>query len=417
MKLIAASTLALAATYSAQSIESLIGQLINDIYQYDPEANTHTFNVAPYFQAVYTCKGNGFTSEGTVGNGNGVFDFSEEAEWTDTSFEYGWEASGKTKSHPLVSLLDIPENFWEDKMSQEGLFKISTEGIEWNMGGAISGNDYQQSISLSLDEMRVTQSKYSAKVSFQRSAKISSDINEFYHLFLMPTGNTNVNLVLGAKKVCGENPFNKKCTAKITVTGNNDELEFGENVAKYSVNNKKAQFQIKHDNVEVFWMGLFGIDSLDVLSLKYKINRGKAVLVVQVVGPAGFESVVEAALEFAGPFESFFGKIESFDDTAHIAVWFDKVVESEDFDTDLFNVYPVIKATKFESDLLVTVLGSSFQKWAEKTSEGAAKMIFGAAEDVSPLVSDARKYVNNLTGPVGEQKFDEWFARMNKNDE
>merc|ERR1712045_1028385 len=124
MKLVAASTLAFAATYSAQAIETLIGELVNKVYQHDPDANTYTFNVAPYFQAVYTCTGNGFTSEGTIGNGNGVFDFSEKMNWGDSSAQYEWEASGKTKSHPAVTLMAIPENLWEDSMSQEGLLKV-----------------------------------------------------------------------------------------------------------------------------------------------------------------------------------------------------------------------------------------------------------------------------------------------------
>jgi len=410
MKLIAASTLALAATYSAQSIETLIGELINEVYQHDPDANTYTFNVAPYFQAVYTCTGNGFTSEGTIGNGNGVLDFSEKFEFTETSGVYDWDVSGKTKSHPAVSLLNIPESLWEDEMFQEGALKISTEGIQWNVEGNINGAEYDQKIALNVDSVTISRSKYEADISFERSAKIASEIDEFYQQFFMPAGKTSVALSLSAKKSCAENPFDRSCTAKITVTGDNDGMDFGNNVAKYSVNNKKAQFEVKHNGDQVFWLGLFGIDAWDVLSLKYKVNRGKAVLLVQVVGPAAFEPLANAAIEFAAPFADFFGNIATAEDTVHIIAYFDKVAKT--FDNKLFNVYPIIKATKFESDLLKDVLGMSFQKWAEYMITNAADMIVGFSQEAGGFVGDARDYINNVTGPVGEQKFDEWFAQL-----
>jgi len=410
MKLIAASTLALAATYSAQSIESLIGQLINEVYQHDPDANTYTFNVAPYFQAVYTCKGNGFSSEGTIGNGNGVFDFSEEAKWDDTSFEYGWEASGKTKSHPAVSFFDIPESLWEDSMSQEGLLKIGTDGIEWDVSGAINGDKFDQSISLSLDSVSVTRSKYSTNINFSRSAKISSNINEFYQQFFMPAGKTNVDLALSAKKICAQNPLDKSCTGKIVVTGSNNDLDFGTNVAKYSVNSKKAQFQIKHNDQEVFWMALLGIDKFEVLSLKYKVNGGKAVLAVQIVGPAGFESLMMAAGEFWYPFSRFFESLYTFEHAVHMVAYFDKVADS--WDNKLFNVYPIIKATKFESDLLKDILGAPFQDFAKSMSNEVADTIVAWGQNVGEVVESGRDYINDVTGPVGEQKFDEWFAQL-----
>jgi len=410
MKLIAASTLALAATYSAQTIESLIGQLINEVYQHDPDANTYTFNVAPYFNAVYTCTGNGFTSEGTIGNGNGVFDFSEKVEWTQTSAQYDWEASGKTKSHPALSLFAFPEYLWEDSMSQKGSLKVDTEGIAWELNGEINGDEFGESISLSLDEMAVTRSKYEAEISFSRKSTVSSNIDEFYQQFLIPAGQTNVELDLSAKKVCAENPLHKDCTGKITVSGDNDGMDFGENVAKYSVYKSKAQFEIKHNGNQVFWMALLGIDSFEVLSLKYKVNGGKAVLAVQFVGPNGFGPLIDAAEKFGAPFASFFGNIATIEDTVHIVAYFDKVAAT--FDNEMFNVYPIIAATKFESDLLKDVLGVSFQKWAEAMSNSAADLIVGAAQDGGEMVGSARQYVNDVTGPVGETKFDAWFAQL-----
>lgn len=411
MKLIAASTLALASTYSAQqSIESLIGELVDTVYQHDPVAKTYTFNAAPYFQAVYTCTGNGFTSEGTLGNGNGVFEFTENVEWSDTGIEYSWDIEGKTKSHPLVHVLKTPARLLEDTMAQEGSLEIGAEGLKWSVLGSINGVQAKQSIELSLDNMVMTRSKYEAVVSFSRNSKIPSSIDAFYTQFLMPAGSTNVGLKLSAKKICGENPLDKSCTGKIVVTGDNDGLDFGNNIAKYSVQSKKAQFEIKHNNDQVFWLGLLGIDTFQVLSLKYKVNGGKAVLAVQFAGPNGFEPVIIAAQKFAYPFIAFFGSISTADQTAHIAAYFDKVAAT--FDNQLFNVYPVIHATQLESDLLAEVLRMPFQKWAKQMSNVAADSIVSFAQSGGEVVSDARTYINNLTGPVGEQKFDAWFASL-----
>jgi hypothetical protein len=411
MKLLAASTLALASTYSAQqSIESLIGELVDKVYQHDPIAKTYTFNLAPYFEATYTCQGNGFTSEGSLGNGNGVFEFVETASWSDVGIEYEWEIEGKTKSHPLVDVLSVPAGLLEDTVSSDGSLSLTTEGIKWKVVGNINGVQTTQSIALTLDSMTMTRSKYETQISFNRNSVIPSSINPFYTQFLMPEGSTNVGLKLSAKKICGENPLDKSCTGKIVVTGDNDGLDFGNNVAKYSVQNKKAQFEVKHNNNQVFWMGLFGIDSFEVLSLKYRVNGGKAVLAVQFAGPNGFQPVVIAAESFAGPYIGFFSNINTFDQTAHIVAYFDKVAAT--FDNALFNVYPIVQATQFESDLLADVLGMSFQKWAKNMANVAADGIVSFSQSAGEMVSDSRTYINNLTGPVGEQKFDTWFANL-----
>jgi len=411
MKLVAASTLAFAATYSAQTIETLIGELVNKVYQHDPDLNTYTFNVAPYFQAVYTCTGNGFTSEGTVGNGNGVFDFTEKFEYGDISGSYEWDMSGKTKSHPAVAMLAIPENLWEDNLNQAGKLEVSAEnGLKWDVSGAINGAKYEQSIELGLSEITMTRSKYETGINFQRKSVISSSIDQFYQQFFMPAGETNVDLSLSAKKICAENALDTSCTGKIVVTGDNDGVDFGNNVARYSVNTKKAQFEIKHNGNQVFWMALLGIDSFEVLSLKYKVNGGKAVLAVQFAGPNGFGPLVEAAQVFGAPYASFFGNIATAEDTVHIVAYFDKVAAT--FNNKLFNVYPIIEATKFESDLLKQVLGMKFQAWAQGMSSHVADTIVAFAQDGGAAIGDARLYINDLTGPVGETKFDNWFATL-----
>ena len=42
-------------------------------------------------------------------------------------------------------------------------------------------------------------------------------------------------------------------------------------------------------------MVVTGIDTLEVLALKYKVNGGKTVLAIQFAGPFGMEAVAVAA--------------------------------------------------------------------------------------------------------------------------
>merc|ERR1712066_70912 len=133
MKLIAASAALLASTYSAQSIETLIGQLVDKVYQHDPVSKTYTFNVSPYFNAVYTCETNGFTGEGTYGNGNGLIEYSERASWTDFSLDYELAQKGQVKSSPFNQLIgqfmEVPDEVLNDNFDGSMSFSATTDGI------------------------------------------------------------------------------------------------------------------------------------------------------------------------------------------------------------------------------------------------------------------------------------------------
>jgi len=413
MKLLAASAAVLASTYSAQTIETLIGELINKVYQHDPVANTYTINVSPYWNAVYTCEGNGFSGKGTYGNGNGVIEFSEQASWTETSFDFKVNQKGQMKSHPWSQIMSFPNELLNDNFDDSMTVAVGSEGISLSGSGNINGQQVEQSMSLNIDEVSMMRSKIEAKISFNRKTDYPSSLHQFYKDWIMwEAGSSNVNVAASAKKICSENPFDQSCTAKVTVTGNHNNKDLGNSVAKYSVQKKKAQFQVKHNNNEVFWMGLLGIDNFQVISLKYKLNGGKAVLVAQVVGPAGFAAVQNAAGVFFAPYANFFNNIQDGDDAAHIVAYFDKVAAT--WNNKLFNVYPIIKATQFESDLLkdYALNGVKVQKFAENMSNAVADTIVGFSQQTGAAVSDGRVYLNNLTGPVGESKFDAWFAKL-----
>merc|ERR1712045_846908 len=329
MKLVAASAALLASAYSAQSIDTLIGELIDQVYQHDPIANTHTVNISPYWNAVYTMKADGFTGEGTYGNGDGKINFSEELSFTDTScyscsLDFELSQNGPVKASPFVSLapyigIPVEASTLDDTFEDKTTFSVNTEGISYSVSGNINGDQFSHSASLNLDNFSMSRTKISATVVFSHQADHSSSIDQAYTNYMIPAGSSSVKLVANVKKVCAENPLDQSCTAKVVVTGDFNSADIGKSVAKWSVQPKKANFQITHNSQEIFWMGLLGIDKFEVLSLKYRLNGGSAVLVVQVVGPAGFQSVAEAASAFFNPYGSFFGAIDSGDDAAHIA--------------------------------------------------------------------------------------------------
>jgi len=410
MKLVAAST-AFFAAIQAQTIETLIGELINKVYQSSDDGLTHTINIAPYYQATYNLQEAGFEGEGSFGNGNGVIDFTESGNWASEQLTYKFTASGAAKSHPFAAF--FPAEVLEDTFEAESEISAGASGISWKEEGKTNGVEFLQSVELNVDSVTVSGKKFSAELSLSRESVVPSAIHEFWRNMAMPAGRTDAQLSAIAKKDCMEiGPMDKSCSAKVTITGSNNDEDFGVNVAKYSVSKKKAQLTITHDQSEIFWLGLIGLDTLDVLSLKYKLNGGKAVLIVQFVGPNGVGAVAAAGEQFIQPFAAFFSNFNDAHDAAHAAVYMDKVfawIQGQNF----FNVYPIVQATQFESELLASAFGV-------KTMQKGAKQVFGLvnqsieefAADAAPVVSDARDYVNTLTGPSGEAQFDSWFAAL-----
>merc|ERR1712226_833424 len=131
-------------------------------------------------------------------------------------------------------------------------------------------------------------------------------------------------------------------------------------------NNKKAQLTVTHDNKEIFWLGL--------------------------VGTEGIGAVAAAGEQFIQPFIAFFGSLLSGDDAAHAAAYMDKVfahIQGQNY----FNVYPIVKATQFESELLANAIGvKSVQKGAKDIFGIVNQSIEEFALVSAPVVSDARDY-------------------------
>jgi len=410
MKLVAAST-ALFAAIQAQSIETLIGELVNKIYQTSDDGLTHTINIAPYYQATYELQESGFEGEGTFGNGNGVIEFTESGNWASEQLTYQFSASGAAKSHPFAAY--FPAEVLDDTFEAESVISAGANGISWKEEGKTNGVEFLQSVELNVDSVSMSSKKFIAELSLSRESVMPSGIHEFWRSMAMPVGTTEVQMSANAKRDCMDvGPMDRACSAKVTITGSNNDEDFGSLVAKYSVNSKKAQLTVTHDKNEIFWLGLVGIDTLDVLALKYKLNGGKAVLIVQFVGPEGIGAVAAAGEQFIQPFIAFFGSLLSGDDAAHAAAYMDKVfahIQGQNY----FNVYPIVKATQFESELLANAIGvKSMQKGAKDVFGAVNYSIEEFAATSAPVVSDARDYVNTITGPSGEAQFDAWFAAL-----
>ena len=302
MKLIAAST-TLFASLQAQAIGTLLQELVDQIYQVSDDGKTHSFNIAPYFQSDFTCQGNGWKSEGSFGNGNGVIQYSDSATYEGGEVIYEWKAEGTAKSHPAASM--FPAEVLDDHFTAELTFNADAEGFNYDYAGTINDIPWSNEMKLNLDEVQITNKKYSAVISFTRDFHIPNQVHDYWKQFSL-NGKSNLKMTANARKACMDDLLGKDCTAKITIEGTNDDLDLGQNSAKYSVNTKKAQLTVTHNKQEVFWLGLVGIDSMEVLALKYKINQGKAVLIVQAMGPNGVGAFLEAASMFAEPFGVFF---------------------------------------------------------------------------------------------------------------
>lgn len=412
MKLVSGAVI-LAATASAQNIESLVTDFVSKIYQVDASGKVHNFNIEPYFVAEYECLGNGFKSGGYYGNGNGKIQYSEEAEWTADAFSYKMSTNGKVSSAPLALVIEMPEEVSTDSFEEVFSVEASMSGVEASMVGKIGGGSYNGKFSLGLGTVQSTSKKFSVSANLDRKM-VHNNVHSFWAGWMPPHGSTNVNLQANMRKACIESPISGQCKAKVSVDGSHNGENLGNTVAKYTVQPKRASVVVSRDGSEIASVSVIGIDTMQLLALKYKLAGNPGVLVVQFVGPNGIDAVTTASNEFAGPFINFFSAIDfsSHHDAAHIIAYFDKVMKNV-VGQDFFNVYPVIAATQFESDLLAKAMGvSSVQSAAKEYAETANSIIEQAASENHKYVAEARAYVRQVVSSEGEARFDAWFSNL-----
>jgi hypothetical protein len=412
MKLIAASATLLAAL-NAQSIDVLVMDLVQKVYQVSDDGLTHTINAAPYLKATINCLGEGFTSEGSYGNGKGVFSWTGEADWTNGDhFHYEIAQSGRIGNHPGATWGLFPAEVHDDFVESTAEFNISPSGIFIKDSGEVNKIPYTVQAELSLGEVSMNRKNVGAEIELTRYVNFPSSIKKFWRDNSLPSGSSTVSIDASAKTACSENLLQQACQAKLIITGENNGQDFGRNVAKYSVQAKRAQFFVNHNKQEVFKMVLSGIDTMEVLALKYAVNAGPTTLIIQCVGPAGIEAVAVAAEKFITPFAAFVAAMNTAEDTIHAVVYSDAIFKAAQ-GQDYFNFYPVIEATQFESEVLSFFLRI-------RSVQGAAKQILndvntdveGLMEDVAPMISEARTYVHEITGAEGETVFGAWFAQI-----
>lgn len=412
MKLVSGAAL-LAAAASAQNIEVLINEFVSKIYQVDASGKIHNFNIEPYFVAEYECLGDGFKSGGYYGNGNGKIQYSEEASWADNRFSYKMSTSGKVSSAPLALVMDIPEAVSTDSFEEVAKFEADETGIKASMVGKIGSGSYNGKFAVGLGGVQVSAKKYSLKVTLDRTM-VQSNIHNYWVGWMPPHGSTHVSADASMRKACIDNPISGQCKAKLSVKGTHNGESIGNTVAKYSVQPKRANIIVSQDGAELASVSVVGIDTMEVLALKYKVAGSPGVLVVQAVGPAGVNDVVVAGEAFAAPFINFFSAInwDTAEHAAHIIAYFDKVMKNV-VGKDFFNVYPVIASTQFESDLLASAMKvSSVQSAAQQYAETANQLIEQAASDNHKHVAKARDYVRRVVSSQGEEIFDAWFEKL-----
>merc|ERR1712062_216534 len=204
--------------------------------------------------------------------------------------------------------------------------------------------------------------------------------------------------------------FKETCAAGFVVTGSIKGKSINKYATKYSVSETNSELIISRNNDEIFQFVLSGIDTFDLLTLTGRHNGEKnSMLILQCVG--NVKVITDAIFKFLDPFTKFFQGFEAFRDLALAVVYWDKVfIHLAQQDKNYFDVYPIIKAGRFESDLLA--------EWLKiKSVQSESKLVFGeineeiehAAYIYAGLIKNAREYVNDVTGSVGEVKFDVWF--------
>merc|ERR1712166_366441 len=220
MKLIAASATLLAAI-NAQSVEVLLAELANKVYQVSDDGLTHTFNAAPYFQGVYTCLGEGFEGKSTFGNGNGVISYTEKADWTDGDhFSYDTTIEGTVKSIPWAAA--YPADVQGDTFNKNVAFRVGAQGVSCKTSGNVNGFPYSMEAILTINEITMTSKKMMAEIEVSRNAEISSSINQYWQNMAIPSGSTIATIGASAKTACTElvlpnSSSPEKTTDKISV--------------------------------------------------------------------------------------------------------------------------------------------------------------------------------------------------------
>ena len=125
-------------------------------------------------------------------------------------------------------------------------------------------------------------------------------------------------------------------------------------------------------------------------------------------GPNGLGKIQSAVDKFLKPYKHYFQTVNGIEDVARVVAYFDKIAAG--FTNKLFNVYPIIRSTRFESDFLKSDLNMEFQKWAKIFFGDVADSIVGMSQSVGNEedFSVVREFLNHLTSPTGEEEFYEW---------
>ena len=210
MKLVSALSI-LAASCHAQSIETLIGELVNKVYR--QEGNKHFFNVAPYFVAEYDFQDDGFNGKGSFGNGNGVITYTESGEWDESSFKYELTQAGQAKSSPVADM--YPYSVLEDSFESNLFISVNEQGLNYKQSGTINEEAFLADYDLVFVGFTQNARKTTVEMKITRENEVSDNIHNFWKSWMAPNGNTEIDITTSVKNACMNNPFDKACTEVI----------------------------------------------------------------------------------------------------------------------------------------------------------------------------------------------------------
>lgn len=341
--------------------------------------------------------------------------FTQSGTFDESGFRYNHHQSGKASSSPFAAILprEVLEDTFDVNVHASG--DLKTQKFEFSETGKINGHKFEQKLFGEVLEILASRRKSMVKMEFERQVEFSENINEFWRKSGMPAGESVFAVTVIGRNDCMHSamgPLDKKCTATVVITGKNNGEDIGYNIYQYQVLPKKVHFVFTHDDTQQLYVSLEGIDSYELMSIRFQCGANKSQLLVQIVGPAGVNKVYAAVGQFASPFMQFFSEFESADDAARAFVYSDKIMNAIQ-GKGYFNLYPIFESTMLESEVFAKMIHvESVQGAAEEVLVGVNGMIEGIAASVAADVTDARNYVREIVSGEGEAKFDAWFNNI-----
>jgi len=406
-----------------QDLESIINEAISKIYT--PTDAGSKIAVHPYISGEFSYKNptEDVSYEGTVGRVEvkAVYDRDCEASLYKKGIvsdfpgykhvfpEFSWFYSFET-----TYSLDLPCQ--DSPMAT----KFSTEGL-------VNGEKFDSSVSLRVNEVTVTSTKYKASISLEGNSYFSENFPAEMKFFHIPSSFKFI-VEPSAKTAC-INPFDNKCSADIDVTSTVNDVELA--LTEFEWRARSGLFQVKSDQKPVF---KFKINYGNYWKITYLCKESvcgqfphlqyytsnKMSHLITVPSIEALPEIVEAYAEFAGVFFMIHDSLNEsmkldYETVARFVIYFDQFVAVLINDMDAFDCSGLVSATGFEWPWLASKWGvQSVQTHAiqvcSEIVNPQVELFLGAT--VAPKILAGREFSRYILSADSEAEFGEWISEI-----